>query len=95
MVHGHKFSVDKACRDFGITPEILQKRLEYIADKGYVSLKDGKIIPSDSTQEKMIKKKLKGWEQAEKELREENKIPLIKTNYLPRNFSQSFSGYKK
>lgn len=95
VVHGHNFSVDKACRDFGITPEILQKRLEYIADKGYVSLKDGKIIPSGSTQEKIIKKKLKGWEQAEKELREDNKIPLIKTNYLPRNFSQSFTGYKK
>ena len=95
VVHGQKFSIDRACRDFGITPEILQKRLEYIANKGYILLEEGKIIPSDLTQEKIIKKKLKGWEKAEKELQEENKIPLIETNYLPRNFSQSFSGYKK
>ena len=95
VVNGQKFSINKACKDFGITPELLLKRLEYIANKGYILLKDGEIIPSDTTQEKVIKKKLKGWEKAEKELQSENKIPLIETNYLPRNFAQSFSGYKK
>ena len=95
ILNGNDFSFEKACADFGITMDLLQKRLEYIAEKGYIKIEDGKILPTSETQEKLIKKRLKGWENAERSLLSEHKIPLVETSYIPRNFGKSFSGYKK
>jgi len=93
--NGENFSLMKACEDFGITVELLQQRLEYIERKGYIKIKDGRISPSDETKTKLIKSRLKGWDDVERELLAEKKIPLIETSYIPRNFSCSFSGYRK
>lgn len=95
VIHGQNFSAEKACSDFGITPELLQKRLDYISRKKYIVIKNGKIMPTDNTEERIIRRKLKGWENAEKALAKEGRIPLRETTYIPRNFAQSFSGYKK
>ena len=53
------------------------------------------MIPSDETATKLIKRRLKGWDIAETILKSENKIPLIETSYIPKDFIKSFSGYKK
>lgn len=95
ILNGNDFSFEKACADFGITMDLLQKRLEYIAEKGYIKIENGKILPTSETQEKLIKKRLKGWENAERSLLSEHKISLVETSYIPRNFGKSFSGYKK
>lgn len=93
--NGKNFSVEQACLDFGITPDMLLKRLQYIEQKGYIKFDSGVMIPSDETATKLIKRRLKGWDIAETILKSENKIPLIETSYIPQNFSKSFSGYKK
>jgi len=93
--NGERFSLVKACDDFGISMDLLQQRLQYIESKGYIKIKDGKIIPLNEIETKLIKNRLKNWDNIEKDLVTENKIPLIETSYIPRNFSQSFSGYKK
>ena len=95
VVYGENFSFGRACDDFGITPDILGKRLQYIHQHGYIKFEGGRILPTVETEMKMIKKKLKGWKAAEEELQREGKIPLVETTYIPRNFSQSFSGYNK
>lgn len=95
ILHGSNFSFERACEDFGITQEILGKRLQYIEERGYIKIQNGKILPSTETETNMIKCRLKGWQKAEKELEDEHKIPLIQTTYIPKNFSESFSGYKK
>ena len=95
VLNGNNFSFEKACEDFGITIDILQKRLQYIESKGYIKIEEGKIKPTSETEKRLIKSRLKGWDCAEKSLKEKNKIPLVQTNYIPRNFSKSFSGYKK
>jgi len=95
ILNGTHFSFEKACVDFGITMDLLQHRLQYIAEKGYVQISDGKILPTDETNAKLIKKRLKGWDAAEQSLQRECKIPLIETTYVPREFSKSFSGYRK
>lgn len=92
---GGAFSMQKACEDFGITLDVLLQRLQYIENKGYIRIVDGEIHPTDDTQSKLIMKRLKGWDKAEQDLLAENKIPLIETAYIPRNFSASFSGYRK
>ena len=63
--------------------------------KGYIKIEEGKIKPTSETEKHLIKSRLKGWNCAEKSLKEKNKIPLVQTNYIPRDFSKSFSGYKK
>lgn len=93
--NGKNFSVEQVCLDFGITPDMLLKRLQYIEQKGYIKFDSGVMIPSDETATKLIKRRLKGWDTAETILKSENKIPLIETSYIPQNFSKSFSGYKK
>jgi hypothetical protein len=93
--NGKNFSVEQACLDFGITPDMLLKRLQYIEQRGYIKFDSGVMIPSDETATKLIKRRLKGWDVAETILKSENKIPLIETSYIPPNFSKSFSGYKK
>lgn len=93
--NGKNFSVEQACLDFGITPDMLLKRLQYIEQKGYIKFDSGVMIPSDETATKLIKRRLKGWDTAETILKSENKISLIETSYIPQNFSKSFSGYKK
>lgn len=93
--NGKDFSVEQACLDFGITPDMLLKRLQYIEQKGYIKFDSGVMIPSDETATKLIKRRLKGWDTAETILKSENKISLIETSYIPQNFSKSFSGYKK
>ena len=93
--NGKNFSVEQACLDFGITPDMLLKRLQYIEQRGYIKFDSGVMIPSDETATKLIKRRLKGWDIAETILKSENKIPLIETSYIPQNFSKSFSGYKK
>ena len=93
--NGKNFSVEQACLDFGITPDMLLKRVQYIEQKGYIKFDSGVMIPSDETATKLIKRRLKGWDTAETILKSENKIPLIETSYIPQNFSKSFSGYKK
>ena len=93
--NGKNFSVEQACLDFGITPDMLLKRLQYIEQRGYIKFDNGVMIPSDETATKLIKRRLKGWDIAETILKSENKIPLIETSYIPQNFSKSFSGYKK
>lgn len=92
---GKSFSINQACLDFGITPDMLLKKLQYIESKGYITLENGVILPSDEISNKLIKSRLKGWNAAEVSLRNENKIPLIETAYIPKGFSKSFSGYKK
>ena len=92
---GGAFSMQKACEDFGITLDVLLQRLQYIENKGYIKIVDGVIQPTDDTQSKLIMRRLKGWDKAEQDLLAENKIPLIETAYIPRNFSASFSGYRK
>ena len=94
ILNGKKFSIEKACLDFGITEEMLWERLNYIECKDYIKIENGVIVPSDETNVKLIKSRLKGWEAAETKLRMENKIPLIETSYIPKDFSNSFSGYK-
>lgn len=93
--NGGNFSFQKACEDFGITMDVLLQRLQYIEGKGYIRIADGEIQPTSDTQSKLIMKRLKGWDKAEQDLLAENKIPLIETSYIPRNFSASFSGYRK
>ena len=93
--NGDAFSFDKACQDFGISMDLLYKRLQYIEEKGYIKIKNGKILPTSLTEERLIKSRLRGWDRAEQELIEEHKIPLKETSYIPRNFSKSFSGYRK
>ena len=93
--NGNNFSLEQACEDFGITMDLLHQRLQYIEARGYICVTDGKILPTDETQQKLIKSRLKGWDKAEQALLAENKIPLIETTYIPRNFSASFSGYRK
>lgn len=93
--NGKNFSIEQACLDFGITPDMLLKRLQYIEQKGYIKFDNGVMIPSDEIAEKLIRRRLKGWNAAETSLRSENKIPLIETSYIPKDFSKSFSGYKK
>lgn len=95
VLNGNNFSIEKACEDFGITVELLQKRLQYISEKNYVKIKEGKIMPTSEVDAKLIKKRLKGWEKAEKDLMQQNKIPLVETSYIPKNFSKEFSGYRK
>ena len=95
VLNGKIFSIEQACVDFGITPDMLLKRLQYIERKGYVKIENGIIVPSDETAAKIIKRRLKGWEAAETILRNECKIPLFETAYIPKGFSKSFSGYKK
>lgn len=93
--NGENFSLTKACEDFGITMELLQQRLQYIETKGYIKISDGRVIPTNETKAKIIRKRLKGWDVAEKALLDEKKIPLVETTYIPKNFSQSFAGYRK
>lgn len=93
--NGKNFSVEQACLDFGITPDILLKRLQYIEQKGYIKFDNGVMIPSNETATNLIKRRLKGWDVAETVLKSENKIPLIETSYIPKDFIKSFSGYKK
>lgn len=95
VINGKNFSIEQACLDFGITSDILLKRLQYIEQKGYIKIDNGVLFPSDETSRKLIKSRLKGWNVAETSLRNENKIPLIETSYIPKDFSKSFSGYKK
>lgn len=95
ILNGKDFSLEKACDDFGINMDLLQKRLQYISEKGYIKIEDGKILPTDEIQARIIKKRLKGWEIAEQALLSEHKIPLIETSYIPRNFDKYFAGYKK
>lgn len=95
VANGNNFSLERACEDFGITIDILQKRLQYIENKGYIKIEEGKIKPSSEIEKRLIKSRLKGWDCAEKSLMDEDKIPLIQTNYIPRDFSKSFSGYRK
>ncbi len=95
ILNGKSFSIEQACADFGITPDMLLKRLQYIERKGYIKIENGIIVPSDETATKIIKRRLKGWETAETLLRNEHKIPLIETAYIPKDFSKAFSGYKK
>lgn len=95
VVNGNNFSFEQACEDFGMTPDILGNKLRYIEKKGYIKIENGKLLPTAETEANIIKSRLKGWKQAEKELEKENKISLIQTTYIPKNFSESFSGYKK
>lgn len=93
--YGMDFSFSKACEDFGITMDLLRKRIDYVEKMGYIKIKEGKIIPTKKTNERIIKNRIKNWDIVENQLKEEKKIPLIETNYIPRNFNRSFSGYKK
>ena len=93
--NGKNFSIEQACLDFGITPDILLKRLQYIEQRGYIKFDNGVMIPSNETATNLIKRRLKGWDVAETVLKSENKIPLIETSYIPKDFIKSFSGYKK
>ena len=93
--NGKNFSIEQACLDFGVSPDILLKRLQYIEQRGYIKFDNGVMLPSDETAIKLVKRRLKGWDIAETILKSENKIPLIETSYIPQNFSKSFSGYKK
>lgn len=95
ILNGKNFSMEQTCQDFGITAEMLWERLNYIERKGYIKIENGVVLPSDETATKLIRQRLKGWKAAENSLRSENKIPLIETPYIPQNFSQLFSGYKK
>lgn len=95
ILNGDSFSIEKACFDFGITPDMLEKRLEYIERKGYIKIENGVIAPSEETSSKIIRERIKGWDVAESSLYHEKKIPLIETSYVPKDFSKSFSGYKK
>lgn len=93
--NGKNFSIEQACLDFGITPDILLKRLQYIEQRGYIKFDNGVMIPSNEIATNLIKRRLKGWDVAETVLKSENKIPLIETSYIPKDFIKSFSGYKK
>ena len=95
ILKGSNFSIEQACLDFGVTPDMLLKKMQYIEQKGYITIENGVILPSDETSSKLIKSRLKGWDVAENSLRIENKIPLVETSYIPKNFASSFSGYKK
>ena len=95
ITRGEDFSFSIACNDFGVTPEIMLKRLNYIQEQGYIKLEGNKVLPSSELHKKTIKSRLKGWVKAEEALLQENKIPLIETSYIPSDFSKSFKGYKK
>ncbi len=95
ILNGEKFSIEKACEDFGVTPEVLLERLRYIESHGYIKVENGKIAPTEDTKCKLIKSKIRKWESIENELENENKIPLRTVSYIPRDFEKSFSGYKK
>ena len=95
IVKGANFSFVEACKDFGVVSELLSKRLEYIKEKGYIKIEEGKILPSSETEKRMVKSRLKGWERAEEILIKEEKIILKENSYIPPNFSESFKGYRK
>jgi len=95
IIKGASFSFAEACNDFGVVPELLSKRLEYINERGYIKIENGKILPSSEIEKKIIKSRLKGWERAEEMLIKEEKIPLKENSYIPPNFSESFKGYRK
>lgn len=94
IMHGENFLISKACNDFGIDEELLMKRLDYIERKNYIKIINGKIIPTNEIDLKLVKKRLKGWDLAERTLMEAQLIPLKEVSYIPLDFSKSFSGYK-
>lgn len=97
MVHGNNFSEYQACNDFGITTDLLEKWIAYIVNHKYIVYKDGKIKPGKRTKDRMFSSRLTDWKRIfEMDMESEKITSSTKANtYIPKNFSDSFSGYKK
>lgn len=96
LAHGKDFSEYQACIDFGITTDLLGKWIAYIVNHKYVVYKDGKMKPGKKARDKMFISRLSEWKKAFN-ITEESLIgsPKSANTYIPKNFSNSFSGYKK
>lgn len=97
LVHGNNFSEYQACNDFGITTDLLEKWIAYIVNHKYIVYKDGKIKPGKRTKDRMFSSRLTDWKRIfEMDMESEKITSSTKANtYIPKNFSDSFSGYKK
>ena len=97
LAYGKDFSEHQACVDFGITADLLEKWISYIVNHKYVLYMDGKMKPGKRTKNKMFTSRLTEWKRTfEMDVQFKEIMPPNKADtYIPKNFSNSFSGYKK
>ncbi len=92
---GKQFSITRACLDFGWTSEQLDYALRYIIRQGYIKVENEIIIPTEALSSHLFKSRIKDFQKYYYQLRSEDKIPLIETGYIPKNFEDKFAGYKE
>lgn len=97
LAYGKDFSENQACIDFGISTDTLEKWIAYIVDHKYIVYKDGTLKPGKRTRDNMFTSRFAGWKKNFGLDVVEQKIKASKRaeTYIPKDFSSSFSGYKK
>ena len=95
---GKSFSVARACYDFGLTNDQFAEIMSHLLEEGYLEYVEGKLVPSDKLKKHVFSSRFKGYKEIYYKLECDKKIPSIDSDqdkYLPKNFSDSFKGYRR
>ena len=91
---GNSFDIYEACEDFGLTEKQITKRLDSLLGKGYLVYESGRFTATNLLKEHVSASRIK---RIKSIYSGTTKSAGIETNdnYLPKNFKNEFSGYKK
>lgn len=88
-----KFSYDSACKKFGFTSMQMDQALNHLITNEFLVISNGRLVPTEKMKEKTFKSRLRNNSDAR------SSSDQVKFNnqekYVPRNFSEIFSGYAK
>lgn len=91
-----KFDFGQACSRFGLTQNQIEIKIEYVMDKGFLAIKEGKFIETEKfwkcVRQKRYKEYFDGFLNEEIE---ETTLDLKEINYMTLNFEEKFKGYKQ
>lgn len=91
------FNFSDACQRFHLTPEQLIAKINYIIDKNYVKVENGRFVETQLFWKSISNKsKVKAFFNAFiNEVIELKSLDINETNYMPKDFEKIFGGYSK
>lgn len=89
-VWGNKFSVSRACFDFGFTKKQLNDIVKELIEEGYLEYEEGKLVASEKMKKYVFVSRMSDFKNIFYDLKQKNILPADveqADTYIPKKFS--------